>query len=380
MILHITPDDKFIDMALRIFEVVKPGGNHCIVVSDKKLLTYVECKSVEIITKDKVSSVIFGNSLLKYDAIIIHCFSQLNIRFPKGIKVAWVGWGADYYDLIYNSKLDYLESKTRNLILNINKTRESKFKKLIKKTPYLERFIRKLKQRQKFKIINNHIDYFLPVLVDEFDKVSSNDLKFKPKLLDWNYGTLENDWLKGFENSTCTSTNILVGNSASPNNNHVEVFELLNDLNIRDKKVIVPLSYGDRRYRDNILSIGEDLLGKQYQPLVDFMAIEKYINTIASCSFVIMNHLRQQAIGNIVIMLNLGAKVFLNRNNPAYSFFKNKGAVIFSIEDLKINPSLLTDPLGYEDMIINRTVLQSVWSEKQIIHKTKILVNSLLES
>ena len=105
MILHIAPDDKFINIAMRIFKNAKPECNDLVIISNKRELSFVKETLVKkIFTNRQVSSDSFYKFLMSYEAIVIHCFSHLNMRFPIGPKVAWIGWGADYYDLIYNSK------------------------------------------------------------------------------------------------------------------------------------------------------------------------------------------------------------------------------------------------------------------------------------
>ncbi|MDB2649798.1 TDP-N-acetylfucosamine:lipid II N-acetylfucosaminyltransferase [Porticoccaceae bacterium] len=379
MILHIAPDEKFINIAMRIFENAKPECNDLVIVSNERDLSFVKETLVKkSFSKRQVGSDSFYKFLMGYEAIVIHCFSQLNMRFPIGVKVAWIGWGADYYDLIYNSTSDLLDVRTKELVLSLNKSKDPLLIKIIRKLRFIEPLIRHIRKRFKLRIINNNIDFFLPVLPNEFTAVSENCNEFCPKFLDWNYGTLESDWLKGYEKSSCYAENILIGNSAAHSNNHLEAFDLIKNFNLKERKVLCPLSYGDKKYRDVISEKGYCSFGKCFEPMLDFMPLNMYISKISSCSFVIMNHLRQQGLGNVVIMMHLGAKVFLKKKNPIYSFLKQKGAAIFTIEDLKSDPSLLNEPLCSEEREKNREVLHSVWSEKVIIRKTKVLLDNLL--
>ena len=107
------------------------------------------------------------------------------------------------------------------------------------------------------------------------------------------------------------------------------------------------------------------------------MTIDEYINTLSSCSVVIMNHIRQQGLGNIIIMLYLGARVFLRKENPIYGFFKNEGAKIFSIEDLELNRELISEKITEEELIINRNILRKHWSRDVIQQKTKLLIDKI---
>ncbi len=42
----------------------------------------------------------------------------------------------------------------------------------------------------------NKIDYFSPVLYEDYLLVKNKFKNFKPKYIDWNYGTLEDDLIK----------------------------------------------------------------------------------------------------------------------------------------------------------------------------------------
>ena len=88
-----------------------------------------------------------------------------------------------------------------------------------------------------------------------------------------------------------------------------------------------------------------------------------------------MNHLRQQAVGNIVTMMYFGAKIFLNKENPVYDFFINIGAVIFSMEEL--NYENINLRLTKEEIEINKIILKKYWSRDIMVEKTKKLIELL---
>jgi hypothetical protein len=142
-----------------------------------------------------------------------------------------------------------------------------------------------------------------------------------------------------------------------------------------DRKIICPLSYGIQDYAREIIQYGSGKLDNNFVPLTDFMPIEEYNKIISSCSIVIMNHLRQQAVGNIVIMMYFGAKIFLNKENPVYEFFKNNGAVVFSMEEL--NGANMNKGLTEQEKNINKAILQKYWSRDVMNEKTKNLINTM---
>ena len=111
-----------------------------------------------------------------------------------------------------------------------------------------------------------------------------------------------------------------------------------------------------------------------FKAITDFISIDEYVTLLKQCGFVIMNHKRQQAVGNIVIMLYLGARVFLREDNPTYKMLKKDGAVISSTLDLENQPGLLKMPLTEKEIQTNIAILFKHWSKEAIDQKTKSLV------
>lgn len=377
MILHIIIDQKFIDTAYNIFERLYPGKNEYILPTLDKEIKYIrktkfkKLSYFELIKKD------FYKNLNKYDFVVIHCLTNICkyiiARAPSNIKFVWIGWGSDYYQFINKDLLlkDTKKLKRKHDIENfINDLKKINFKKFIK--AILVNII--------FKDINkliNKIDYFAPVLYEDY-VLFKNSIKFKTsiKYIEWNYGTLEENFVQDF-NLKVKANNILVGNSASYENNHLETFNLLKKFNLFNRKIIAPLSYGNKKYCQEIINYGKNIFKDNFYPLVDFFDLKDYINIISSCNIVIMNHKRQQALGNIITMLYAGAKVFLDKENTIYSFFKRNGVYIFTIDD--INQQNLDSKLDEDKIIKNREILINLWGEKTILEKTKNLFETLLK-
>lgn len=320
MILHIATDQKFIDTGFRLFEEVSPGMNKLIVITPEDKVNFIKNTPFDKLTENELHSKEFNRYLEGVTAVVFHSLRSLHVNLPSNIKVLWIGFGFDYYNLIYRNQNNLLLSKTIELKKSLNK--DGYVKKLLKSIPFSKEINQIIKERSKLKFINK-VDFFSPVLNSEYDLVVDAVSNFSPIFIDWNYGTLEDDLLKGFEEKRINGDNILVGNSATYTNNHLEAFELLSLMGIKNKEIICPLSYGSDKYKNEICKIGEDFFGCQFHALTGFMPIEEYINTLSSCSIVIMNHIRQQALGNIIIMLYLGAKVFLKkRKSDLYLLYK----------------------------------------------------------
>jgi hypothetical protein len=376
MILHIVLDEKFIDAAYRAFEEAYPGNNEFVILSKKHPLRYIKKTPIRFVERAEFWGKKFANSLMNYDLVVLHWLDdakmQLLDRADQSVKFVWIGWGGDYYDLIAGDDVRLLKPKTSALrrkyqLLAPSLSFKSKIKQVIKRAIY-----KKIDKRRSVQRIN----FFAPVLYEDYELLLCALPDFAPRYLPWNYGTLEDDMVKGFQDHVVSGDSILIGNSATYENNHVDIFDDLSSFDLDSRHIICPLSYGDQQYREVVIKAGVHQFGKKFMPITDFMSIEKYVQLLSSCSSVVMGHLRQQALGNIVIMIYLGAKVFLDKNNPVYQFFRKEGAIVFVLEQIgdEINTPLMMDQIEH-----NRMILRKYWSRDVIRQKTTKLITTVME-
>lgn len=376
-ILHLAPDDKFTDIAYKNFNYVAPLCNTFLIPSLHKKLKYVKEAPVEIINPISFKNPFFMKSLEKYDFIVLHSLNGFNkeivARSSSHLKFVWIGMGYDYYDIIYEDSESLYQEQTKNAVKNLNKKKSinNLLKGLARKIIY--------KNLAK-KTIVEKIDFFAPVLKNEYNMVAAKFNFNFPDYIDWNYGSTARTIDGKINHCNLNGNDILVGNSSIPTNNHLEVFEFLRTLNLSGKKIICPLSYGDSKFASILKVKGRNYFGDRFLSVDKFMPYDDYINLISSCSNVIMNHYRQQGVGNVVTMLYMGAKVFLNEKNPLYTFYKEEGLIIFTIEELHNNPSLLDLNLSEEDVEKNRQILKLRFSEKMILNKTETLIKKVISS
>lgn len=374
-IVHLCSDDKFIDNAINIFEEAFPAQNIvCVYTKGQKAKVIKNRIDYHIGVKD----VIFGidyEEISQASVVIVHSLNSTWYRtlekLDKKIPIIWLGWGFDYYDII-DPKNDRLLEKTAALEEQVCVRKKKNFKQ------YMQIFFDS-KYRKKKTI--ERINYFSPVIPNEYEILkSAKKWSSFPSQVDWNYSPSGND-LSDYVNENMTLENmgfdILIGNSATSTNNHLEVFDLLKNFNIFGRNLVVPLSYGNAAYGAEIKKIGEANFGDYFEALIDFMPINIYMEKITKCGFVIMNHVRQQAVGNIIIMLYMGAKVFLREETPTYKFFKGLGANVFSVQELERDYTQINSRLTNEEIEINRKILDRIWSQQTLVEKTKRLINSV---
>jgi len=371
-IIHVILDDKFNDMAIRKFEAVAPGMHEYVMIDTPQPFRYVKHVGIRNLSEE-----VFSQEMRRGDlaAVMSHSLPparyRLLGRIPADKKVFWFGWGYDYYHLLDNAfPGGLLLRRTAELC------RSGLLERLRGKAISLYRkSLRVVGRSPKLVDVSElkRVDYFSPVLDIEYELVRTHNPWLRAKYLCWNYGTVEDDLSLPELVGMKIGNNLLVGNSAAATNNHLEMFERIREqIDLKDRKVIVPLSYGDIAYREKILRLGGDMLGPSFIPLVDYMPREQYIEILSSCGFVMMNHIRQQALGNICITILLGAKVFLNRRNPLYDWLRVRGVTVGDID----HPD--TVPLTDGERRSNIQAIRDHWGRDIQREKTRRVVEAAL--
>ena len=210
------------------------------------------------------------------------------------------------------------------------------------------------------------VDYVITVLPNEY-AIIKKEFNLNAEYLDYNYGINNFNEFK----KTTLGNSILVGNSATASNNHLDIFDIIQNTN---KKIIVPLSYGAydfNKYKSSIISEGKRVFEDNFYPIEHFMPLDDYRELTLSCNSVIMYHIRQQALANIFMSLYQGMRVFLNSKSPTYSFLKSEGIIIF---DLKQDYKLLGLELNEKEKQINKKIVFNLRGRNVIVEKTKGIV------
>ncbi|WP_224994860.1 TDP-N-acetylfucosamine:lipid II N-acetylfucosaminyltransferase [Cesiribacter sp. SM1] len=374
MLLHICDDEKFIDFAISQFEEVAPGKNKFLVLIDSYRHSFTYIKQT-----DKVVPFVLQENTLNYSqvkAVIIHYLTEEKCKIinsiPAHIPVVWLFWGQDaqksFTDINY-------KPKTNALVRRLFGWQES----TLMYTNWARRLVLPYKERGK---ALRRINYCAPVISNELD-LMNRKLGLSLKELAFTYGYLEAIIPDSLTNLRINGKNILVGNSSSAACNHIESFDLIKRSNDwQDRKVIVPLSYGNKRYRNEIVRIGKDYFGENFVPIIDFMPLEKYNAYLSSCSVSIMNHNRQQALGNIIILLWLGARVYMDTVNPLFQYLVNKGLAVESVQSVMEQGVGFSfeEALSVDDVGKNRLILQKLFKREVVLNNTKHIADKFLNS
>ena len=376
-------DEKFTDFSISMFEECNPGKNIFIVgqLSKNILFKTNHTNNVKFFMSGSKEYFDFIENC-KYDVLIVHFLDSIkskvitNLKLKK--KIVWLAWGGDIYNTPFYKGTLY-QPLTKKLLKEISKNAPLKVKvrNVLKKVIYI------FFSQRSFKFYQDavrKVDYCATVLPNEF-KILSKWKFFNARQVYFSYGSVEYDFKDiSLLNFNITGSSILIGNSNSPASNHLDVFEKLHNLKIEKRKIIVPLNYGNENdYRDKIVEKGTELFGLSFQPLLDFVPKNRYIEILMDCNIAILNHERQQGIGNLVLLFWLGCKIFLSEDSLAYKYFKEKGFAIYSFQK-ELNILTINSSLSQYDRDKNRKLIKQVYGNAEVIDRTMQLMNTLKSS
>lgn len=376
MIVHFIKDEKTIDQVINNFEQASFNNNRFIVFreSESKPKEYVHIKQVDRVEDffiERDSLLLKLEDLSETDCVILHGlyfeFAKALSNIPISFKLAWVMMGFDIYSLpkirpgIYGKEsLKFLRLKSKYIT----------FEWFLKKYSFLSDVFYKIRKKDNvYKIIlhvQSKIDYCISYVQEDFDFLRRH-YPYKYKFLDIAFYSLNQFVSDDFINKTVNGTNILIGNSNSVTSNHLDLFNLLpsSSEEVSQRKIYVPLSYGDdTSYQKEVIKRGQARFKENIIPLTDFISKDTYLEILESCSVGIFYHFRQQAMGNIIPMLWMGARIYLSIKNPLYAYFKRIGIAVYTMEEdfLVYGYSKLT----IETIMTNKQALQRVFNSEKV--------------
>lgn len=372
-VLHIVKDEKFFDGVLKAFEQDKRFENRSILVvthSNYKFSYIKQVEKVDLIWNKRMLKECLLSSV--YDVIFFHSLYTDKYKFfkyiPKEKIVIWWSWGFELYSSTYGMRQlitqELYKPETRRLIESIQKKTPGSLLKDIVRFCFLNPYYKTLRKK-----VIERIDYFQPVIPLEYQLMQKVN-GFHAK--EFYYPRAFTSYQPNKEHVLPADGSILLGNSTSSNNNHIDVWNIVKTQINKHQEVIIPFSYGTEiKYTESVYrKINRENPNVLF--LRSFMAPEDYFKLINNCSYAVFGVMRQQAMGNINYCLSRGVKVFLYRDSLVYRFLKEWGYVVFAIED--INSNSFSIPLNLAELRQN-----SLAFEKQKKYVEKIRLKAISE-
>ncbi|MBQ3665588.1 MAG: TDP-N-acetylfucosamine:lipid II N-acetylfucosaminyltransferase [Lachnospiraceae bacterium] len=247
----------------------------------------------------------------KSDKIIIHSLASpvllLMLMFHMKVteKFYWVIWGKDLYF-----------TQCMNMKNPLLKLYEGVRKKALKNIKHI--------------ITNVEADYNLAV---EWYKMDAELILAKGMSYPYNSDVNEEVEIV-FKEKLNT---VLLGNSASVSNHHLEALDLLKANDNKKMTITCPLSYGgSEKYVEKVVKKGKELFGDRFIPVKDFMPLEEYNQMINGLDIAFFYHDRQEAFSNTLTLLGSGKKIYIRPCSTLWDYFQSKG--------IKVHNSEVEDP------------------------------------
>ncbi|WP_433645739.1 TDP-N-acetylfucosamine:lipid II N-acetylfucosaminyltransferase [Leucobacter sp. W1038] len=305
----------------------------------------------------------------QYDYFVVHYlipeWADLIPSVEKSVRVIWSGFGGDYYGSDISPDDGILAPLTAELV--------GSWAPKLRITGRIAQKLAGYRQGSPKRRAVKRVDAFSAPVPTDLKIMRARYSQFRGDYVQLSYATSEES---AGDALNPTGENILVGNSASPSNNHLDVFEQLAGAKDPGRKVLVPLSYGEPQvYREAIIAAGVKHFGEDFVPILDFMPLDDYNRLISSCSFVIMGHRRQQGLGNILAALLSGSTLILDRANPVHEYLSQLGVRLTTLDDLS-HRTIQETRLEPDDVIANRALVEQSWARSTVLENLRNTFNA----
>lgn len=366
-ILHVFPDEKFFDSTSEYFDSFKGVNNLYYLYKYEN-----DCQLKFIKHKEKVNII---NDLNKYKALFssknidVIIFHSLRISFIKYVRfidkqkiVVWWSWGGDIYNDIYPDVKPLIDWElykpiTKKYIQENNKPQISKGNCIIQN-------LVKLKHNYLLRKTIKRVDFFIPCITIDYYILKKKCSFFHADL----FPEIRGKYKYTFTYHEKTG-NILIGNSFTYTNNHLDIFEKIKYYSISDnQKYIIPINYGwGNAFNNNPDKLIKLCPLKQDSViwLKEFLDRDEYFKLFNNVTHAIYGVLRQQALGNIFTCLSKGIKVYLYKDSVVAQYLKEMGYIFYTIDDDLTEDSLSTC-LNQDEALHNFRLIEEMNSGKNI--------------
>lgn len=368
MNLHLNHDDKFLDFFIEVADAANVSQDTYIVYSPLDKLKYTKSNKVKFAPYNSPKFWELIGDIAQYDRIFIHYLSLEMVDFVLNLttnaKIIWCFWGAEVLDSMRHFKLRFFQEKTLNLyqkqhnngsVLSLNPLKIARY--------YRSLYIAAKNEKKRISAFQK-IHYFAHYIPQDLTLIKQYYPSLKATFLPFHYLAVER---LVDENMRVNGENILLGNSASFANNHLEAFDLLAKFDLGKRKVITPLSYGNEKYKEAILPIGKELLGDSFEPLTGFLPLAEYNQILQTVSIALMNLERSQAAGNIAALMWSGVKVFMPKESTLFQLLAQHNAHIFDIATFEPSNPTVFEALTEEQRQQNKQALREIFGKEQQI-------------
>lgn len=305
----------------------------------------------------------FIKTLKRVDKLIFHPFNYNSYsfltlvlqKFPDA-RVYWVCWSYELYN-VPGAGIELHDTFSR-AYLSQKKSLKHKTISSVKKmlSGVLRTPLQNATPRERLPI---HFFYsFLPSDYLFFQSKYKTSAEYIP----FAYLSL-NKIMPSLDEFRSDGNTIMIGHSASPDSNHFEMLEKVSSIS-PNSSIFLPMVYGDHAYASLIKKEAYDRF-QHVEVLEKKLDSVEYYNKLTKVGFAIFNVKVQQGLGNIMALIWMGAKVFLNEETGTYRDFTSWGIKVFSIQR-ELNQAQLSERLTEEEIKNNKDVIFARFNEDKV--------------
>lgn len=379
-IAHFSIDNQFIESSQFTFSKIYPNSeNQFFIYKGLFKNTLKKSKNIKNIKRIYYHQAYFigDKDLKKFDLVIFHSMNYWNSLIAsklKKIQFLNIIWGGEIYT---NSQI-----KTEYSLINHDHLKKTGFLKklydffqygyistyddrckIIKKSIFNSKYIScnhlEFQYLKKIKVINKHSDYInLTYYPIEFLKIH-------------------------FPDKTTNKNLLMIGKSANIAENNISILNMIGQneeiLSLNKVDIYMNLSYGNKYEIRRIKKKLSSFKNISYKTQKQFLELVDYYKVLNSVRFFVFNSTRQQGVGNILSLLYLGAKIYLNKNNLLYEYYKKLGFNVFTVEEFnKALKNKILIGLDKEEINNNKKLIEDNFSLKSNkLELSKLCLKSL---
>ena len=210
-------------------------------------------------------------------------------------KTYWIIWGGDLYNAPRDEKNDFIRKNFKGYISSV-KNDEILAKEKYDSNPELY-----------------NAPYWGDPMNDVVIKMSQNPEK--------------SDYIR-----------IQINNSSDKST--IEMLEILSKFKDENIRIVTPVSYGDMKYKDEIIKKGKEIFNDKFEYIENLMKPKDYAEHLSKNHILILNQNRQQGGSNAMTSMYFGIKVYCKKEITSFENMKSKGMVPFDtnlIKDISFN-------------------------------------------
>lgn len=159
------------------------------------------------------------------------------------------------------------------------------------------------------------------------------------------------------------TTHIQVNNSCDET--VLEMLDILSKFKDEDIKITTVLSYGNLKYKDEIIQKGKEIFANKFQYIEDLMSPDLYVKHLADIDVLVLNQNRQQGGGNAICSMSMGTKVFIKSEITTYKEMQERGVIVFDTNKIP--------DMDFQEFVENKDIANNIEKLKRFFDKDEII-------